>query len=163
MLSVMTMALRDAPQGTLAPFAIAQTPEALRQRLFGAYVQAALRRRGKASGGYTPEQTMTWLGWLARRMKEHGHTLFAVEQLQPGWLAGASSQLGYFAVTRLLGSVSLAVPVLLWKTAPANRLACAILSVVVGLVYGGTDFSFLTPAGFREGCGGRGVFGSCWR
>ncbi|HEX7632655.1 MAG TPA: DUF4062 domain-containing protein [Lacunisphaera sp.] len=78
MLSVMTMAWRNAPAETTAPFAATQTPEELRRRLFEAYVQAALRRRGKASGGYAPEQVINWLAWLARCMKAHGQTLFAV-------------------------------------------------------------------------------------
>jgi len=143
MLSVMTMAWRDAPAGTTAPFATAQTPEDLRRRLFDAYVEAALHRRGKTGSTFLPEQTVGWLSWLARRMKENGLTLFAVEQLQPGWLDGARSQFGYMLITRLLGSLALALPMLFREMPPVIRLACASLAVGVGLVFGVLDFILL--------------------
>ena len=141
MLSVMTMAWREAPAGTTAPFAAAQTPEELRHRLFDAYVQAALRRRGKASGGYPPDQTLTWLTWLARRMKEHGHTLFAIEQLQPGWLDGAWRQFSYFAGSRLLGTSGLVLPFVImagtWKLA----LTLGGLALLTGCYIGAIDYA----------------------
>lgn len=143
MLSVMTMAWRDAPAETTAPFATALSPEDLRRRLFDAYVKAALHRHGKAGSIYTPEQTIGWLSWLARRMKENGLTLFAVEQLQPGWLAGARSQFGYMLITRLLAALALALPMLFREMNPVIRVACASLAVGVGLVFGGLDFTLL--------------------
>jgi len=141
MLSVMTMAWRDVPAADVrAPGAIAI--EERRRQLFDAYVRAALNRRGKATGGYSAEQTVGWLAWLARRMKERGHTLFAVEQLQPGWLDRAGRQFGYFMTTRLLGTVGLALPLLLWKFPLAIKATIAALAVVLGLVMGGLDFGF---------------------
>ena len=156
MLSVMTMAWRDAPAGTMAPFAVAQTPEELRRRLFDAYVQAALHRRGKATGAYPPEQTMRWLGWLAQRMKEHGYTLFALEQLQPAWLDGAWRQFGYFLGSRLLGTLGLALPSLLFRQVEGQQnaaLAVPALGVVAGCYLGVIDFAFARHGwgGFRRG------------
>ena len=150
MLSVMTMAWRDAPATTLAPFAAVQAPEGLRHRLFDAYVQAAMRRRGKATGHHTPGQTIRWLTWLARRMKENGHTLFAVEQLQPGWLGGAGRQFGYFMATRLLGTFALALPFLLWDLPAQGKAHIASLSLMIGGFIGAADYFYSR----REG-GGR--------
>ncbi len=145
MLSVMTMAWRDAPAGTTAPAAPAQKQEERRRQLFDAYVQAALHRRGKASGGYTPEQTIKWLTWLARRMKEQGHTLFALEQLQPGWLDGAWRQFGYFVTSRLLGTVGLLLPFMIFLQVP-NRLGLTLalpgLALLAGCYIGTMDFAF---------------------
>lgn len=152
MLSVMTMAWRDAPAGTTAPFATAQTPEELRRRLFDAYVAAALNRRGKTTGNYTPEQTMTWLTWLARRMKEHGHTIFALEQLQPGWLEGTWRQFGYFLGSRLIGTLGLVLPFLFFVKAGEKQgvaVALPALSLLAGSYLGLVDFAFA-----RHGWGG---------
>lgn len=145
MLSVMTMAWRDAPAGTTAPFAAAKTPEELRRNLFDAYVQAALNRRGKATGAYTPAQTVGWLTWLAQRMKEHGYTLFALEQLQPAWLEGMWRQFGYFLGSRLLGTLGLALPFLLFVNFQKQQsvaVALPALGLLAGCYLGLIDFSF---------------------
>lgn len=152
MLSVMTMAWRDAPAGTTAPFTATRTPEELRRRLFDAYVQAALNRRGKASGGYTPEQTTRWLTWLAQRMQEHGHSLFALEQLQPGWLEGTWRQFGYFLGSRLLGTIGLALPFVFSPQSKEQQGVFSVmlmLGLVAGCYLGVIDFAFA-----RHGWGG---------
>ncbi len=142
MLSVMALAWRG-PAGTTAPFAAAQTAQARRQHLFGAYIDAALARRGKAAGDYEPARIVAWLAWLARRMQEHGQSLFALEQLQPGWIAGGRSQFGYMLVTRLAGCLALVLPILFWKTPLVNRLVCVGLAAGTGLALGVIDFLFL--------------------
>lgn len=152
MLSVMTMAWREAPAGTTAPFAAAQTQEELRRKLFDAYVQAALNRRGKTTGGYPPEQTTRWLTWLAQRMKEHGHTLFALEQLQPGWLEGTWRQFGYYIGSRLLGTLGLALPFLFFpqpKGGGSVAIALPALGLLAGCYLGVIDFAIA-----RHGWGG---------
>ena len=141
MLSVMTMAWRDAPEGTTAPFAASRTPEELRRSLFDAYVQAALKRRGKAISPFSPEQTVRWLTWLAQRMKEHGHTLFALEQLQPGWLDGMWRQLGYYLTSRVLGAVGVVLPFLFAKQTGLERLGMVGLSLAAGGYLGLIDFA----------------------
>ncbi|MEJ1971749.1 MAG: DUF4062 domain-containing protein [Lacunisphaera sp.] len=140
MLSVMTMAWGHASAGVRGP--ITGTIEERRQQLFAAYVQTALNRRGKSAGGYSTEQTVDWLSWLARRMKEHGHTLFAVEQLQPDWLGSAGRQFGYFMATRLLGMFGLLVPFLLWNHPLKLKVALGFLAGGLGLAMGGIDFGF---------------------
>ncbi len=149
MLSVMAMAWRDAP--AMAVRDQSETPiEERRRQLFDAYVQAAMSRRGKTTGGYTVEQTVKWLTWLACRMKENGHTLFAVEQLQPGWLDGARRQFGYFLTTRLLGTIGLALPFLFLKIPVVAKVMVAGVSLALGGFMGAVDFGFA-----RDGWGGR--------
>lgn len=141
MLSVMTMAWGNVPAGDVHEKSNG-TIEERRRQLFEAYVQAAINRRGKSSGGYTAGQTVGWLSWLARRMKEHGHTLFAVEQLQPDWLGSAGRQFGYFMATRLLGTVGLLLAFLFWNYPLGTKVAIALLATALGLVMGGIDFGF---------------------
>jgi hypothetical protein len=148
MLSVMTMAWGNVPAGDVRGQSTG-TIEERRRQLFEAYVQAAINRRGKSSGGYSAGQTVGWLAWLARRMKEHGHTLFAVEQLQPAWLETSRQQFGYFMATRLLGTIGLALPFLLADIALRPKLTLAVLSLLIGLAIGGVDYGFA-----RRGWGG---------
>jgi DNA polymerase III delta prime subunit len=141
MLSVMTMAWGNAPAGGLHAQSIG-TMEERRRQLFEAYVQAAIHRRGKSSRGYAAPQTISWLAWLARRMKEHGHTLFAVEQLQPDWLGSKGRQLGYFMATRLMGTLGLALAFLFWNHLIETKVAIALLATGLGFAMGGIDFGF---------------------
>ncbi len=143
MLSVMALAWRDAPVADAA----AASPEERRRQVFEAYVQAVLKRRGKAAGVHPPERTLHWLGWLAGRMKVHDQTLFTLEQLQPTWLPGAASQLGYFLTTRVLATTALGLPMLTWKTSWSNRLMCLALAAGLGLVYAAIDREFARRGG----------------
>ncbi len=148
MLSVMTMAWRDAPAIPVKEQG-GDTIEERRRQLFDAYVQATMKRRGKASGGYSAELTIKWLTWLARRMKENGHTLFALEQLQPGWLDGTWRQLGYFLASRLMGAAGLVLPFLFLKLQGDTKALVAGLSLVTGSYIGIIDFALA-----RHGWGG---------
>jgi DNA polymerase III delta prime subunit len=142
MLSVMTMAWRGTEE-TVAPGVEAGTPAQIRRQLFSAYVAAALNRHGKVASDYAPDRTIAWLAWLARRMKENGLTLFALEHLQPGWLPGAGSQLGYMLITRSLGTIALVLPMLAWPMDSVSRLFCLGLAVATGLGLGLLDFMLL--------------------
>jgi DNA polymerase III delta prime subunit len=149
MLSVMTMAWRDAPAAAVAGPA-GDTPEERRRQLFDAYVQAALHRRGKATGGFTSAQAVHWLAWLAQRMQAHGQTIFAVEQLQPGWLGSAGQRLGYFLATRLLATIALVAPFLAWPSPLGTKGLLAGLSALMGVYIGALDFG-LAQWGWKWG------------
>lgn len=99
LLNVMTMAWRDAAVVELG--AGTDSADERRRKIFEAYVQAMVRRPGKAVAEYSPERTVEWLSWLARGMKAQGYTLFALEQLQPGWLPVGVPRVTYYFVTRL--------------------------------------------------------------
>ncbi|MEO8611282.1 MAG: TIR domain-containing protein [Chloroflexota bacterium] len=81
MLSILALAYRGVSAEALAA---ATTPDERRKRLFEAYTDSMLSRRGDAP--YTAAQTKHWLSNLARGMAAHGHTIFFIEGLQPDWL-----------------------------------------------------------------------------
>ncbi len=83
-----------------------------RQRyIFTTYVQRMLERRSMARL-YTKEQTVHWLAYLARQMKQHGQTVFYIERMQPDWLEDQWSRkryphLVYGLIFALIGSLCL--------------------------------------------------------
>ena len=61
----------------------------------------------KGDGAYSRRETLKRLSWLARRLKEHQHTIFLLEELQPSWLANNFQRAVYLVVLCLiLGVVS---------------------------------------------------------
>jgi WD40 repeat protein/DNA polymerase III delta prime subunit len=82
MLSIMTLAYHGKSVDDLLA---AASPVALRQQVFATYVERMLERRG-ASTRYTPQQTNSWLTWLARQLVGHNQTGFYIERMQPDWL-----------------------------------------------------------------------------
>lgn len=55
--------------------------------LFDVYIRRMLS--AGASERFTQGQTVTWLGWLAKTMKEHGQSELLIEHLQPTSLSGS--------------------------------------------------------------------------
>ncbi|TMF41008.1 MAG: NACHT domain-containing protein, partial [Chloroflexi bacterium] len=84
MLSVLTLTYLGTSAEDLL---VASSPQAQRRLVFERYVECALVRRATTSR-YTPQQTIHWLAWLARQMKQQSQTVFYIEQLQPNWLSG---------------------------------------------------------------------------
>lgn len=72
------------------------------QRLFDAYIERMLQRRG-ATQRYLPEQTKRWLIWLSQRMNRASQKVFLIEQLQPSWLQNRTQQILYRCVSLLIG------------------------------------------------------------
>jgi hypothetical protein len=76
------------------------TADQRRARLFDAYVDAMLtRERSQPAPGelaptpvYPRQQTLAWLGWLARGMREHHQTQLRLDRLQPSWLATSAER-----------------------------------------------------------------------
>jgi hypothetical protein len=62
------------------------TAETWCQRLFSTYVHKMLGRRG-ARAPYGEQETIRWLVFLARKMREHNVSVSALENLQKTWLA----------------------------------------------------------------------------
>ena len=60
----------------------------LQQQIWTDYVEHMVERKGDREH-YPLNQTITWLGWLARQMRQHSQTIFYLEQLQPDWLPKA--------------------------------------------------------------------------
>ncbi len=138
MLSVMTMAWRDAPVTAWHAGASA-TMEQRRRQLFDAYVQTALRRKGTRVGGAFDRQVGEILPWLAQQMKQRDQTLFALEQLQPDWLDGARRQYAYFFLTRLMATLGLALPFCLLPVSWTAKLAVLTAGAMAGMVLTAMD------------------------
>jgi DNA polymerase III delta prime subunit len=81
MLWVAMLAYRNAP----AEFAVADTLEQRRTRLFANFVDAMFHRRS-LNTRYTPKQAISWLCWLAATLEWRHHTVFYLEKLHEEWL-----------------------------------------------------------------------------
>jgi NACHT domain len=57
----------------------------LQQQVWTDYVQRMVTRKGDARR-YPLDRTITWLGWLARCMRDHNQTIFFLQGLSPDWL-----------------------------------------------------------------------------
>ncbi|MBN1811154.1 MAG: NACHT domain-containing protein [Anaerolineae bacterium] len=88
MLGIVGLAYSGDPAAGLQ---MAGTIEERQERLFGAYVETMLKRRGE-EGRYVRHQVGRWLAWLARQMVAHGQSVFLLERMQPDWLPGRWQQ-----------------------------------------------------------------------
>ena len=82
MISIMALAYRNKP---IEELRVRGSLDDRRKHLFDTYVQRMFARRG-ASARYTPQQTLSWLVWLARAMVRRSQSIFFIEGLQPDWL-----------------------------------------------------------------------------
>jgi hypothetical protein len=142
MLGVMSLAyadvsLEDVLRGTL------DSIEARRKHLFDAYVERMFKRKG-TDKRYTPEQTVKWLAWLARGMKQRGQSEFLIEQLQPNWLPNLSLQRIYILGSGFIGGLILGViaGLLFVVISARGDIAPAILIAVIFTLFFWAVFSF---------------------
>jgi eukaryotic-like serine/threonine-protein kinase len=132
-----------------------------RRRVLADYVDEMLSRPRAASPApsYSPEQTLRWLAWLARSMRQHSEGVFHLDWLQPSWLPGAAQRrlvtlapavlmvlvgaiVGMLDVV-LAGALPHGVRDLLGPSAsPADRLMAALLGLAAGAVAGGLAATF---------------------
>jgi len=95
MLSIMTLAYRGMSVHDLQPL---ETVDARRKHIFDNYVERMFKPRTHRTipdvsndprlddERFSKEETIHWLSWLAKRMSEHGQTVFLIERMQPDWL-----------------------------------------------------------------------------
>ena len=79
----------------------------LEKQVFASYVERQVEEKGKREGGqarYTLSQTKHWLSFLAGQMRVHNQTTFAVELLQPDWLA-KHAHLSYLSLLGVIGGL----------------------------------------------------------
>ena len=57
----------------------------LREQIWTDYIQRMVDRKGNAEH-YPLHVTQTYLGWLAREMRQHSLTIFSLKELEPDWL-----------------------------------------------------------------------------
>jgi DNA polymerase III delta prime subunit len=116
MLNVLTLAY----QGTsIDRVEAGDSPEVRQRQVFSAYIERMLQRRSGQTR-YSRQETMQWLGWLARQLSEHDQTEFYLERMQPDWLTKGWTRRFYSCVSGgLLGAL---------LTAPVGGVISGLLS-----------------------------------
>ena len=143
MLSIMALVFKDVkgPAFNEAFNAAFDSPASRRKYLFDAYIERMFERRGP-NPGYTTEQTIRWLTWLAQKMVEHSQTVFLIERMEPTWLSTQRHSLTY-----VLGSLPFIVLSIGLYTSLSFGLVCSALTGV------GTEPSDEMIAGLLGGLG----------
>ena len=70
------------------------------QSLFDAYIQKQLHDRNhqgiyRPGAGKTPQQTLHYLCWLAKQLRQRKETEFLIENLQPDWIEVRTKRVSY--------------------------------------------------------------------
>jgi DNA polymerase III delta prime subunit len=122
MLSIMILAYGGMSVHDLQP---PETIDARRKHIFDNYVErmfnprkhrtlldypeiGSTHDRKQDDRRFSKEETIHWLSWLARRMSQHGQTVFLIERMQPDWLPTRAQQIvtvGTAAMVGLLGGL----------------------------------------------------------
>lgn|GEM_PF-2886295 len=102
------LTVRTFENMTDAEFPQFETVEKRREFLFDKYIDRMfnLREKRKPRVIASKKQTLFWLGWLAKRMKENNQVLFPVESIQPNWVRGFFSRAIYHLVAMFAFNVS---------------------------------------------------------
>ncbi len=100
MLSMMIMVYQNLSSERIGA---AASEEVVRQYLFATYVKHMFERRGM-SKNFSPEQTIKWLAFLAKTMKEHHQTTLFLEQIDGSWLPTPNLQRWSLISLRVMGA-----------------------------------------------------------
>jgi hypothetical protein len=138
-LAILTLSCQDQEQ---APLPQSGLPAIHNQQLFDIYIARMFQRRG-AGSSYTPQQTIRWLGWLARTLPRQAQSSFFIERLQPNWLSTRRQQRTYGALEGLLAGVA---------TGLCAGLFYGVVSGTVSTPLGG-PITLLVGAVLRTGAG----------
>ena len=85
MLNIITVAYKDKSPAELLK---RQSSTERYQQIFQTYVEHMLQRHPALTStlSHTPQELISWLSSLARKMMLHGQVVFYIEQLQPEWI-----------------------------------------------------------------------------
>jgi eukaryotic-like serine/threonine-protein kinase len=98
-LHVVTLAYHGRPAPALYAHGSLEQRQAW---LWDAYIKRMFEQRPlDPACGYTAEQALSWLTWLARELHEHAQTEFHLDRLAPDWLPTAGQQRRVEAVAGL--------------------------------------------------------------
>ncbi|MEM6251294.1 MAG: NACHT domain-containing protein [Cyanobacteria bacterium P01_D01_bin.156] len=111
-LSIMSLAYQDE---SFDKFSQIDSGESFRRRLFDAYIERMLERRGTTKDKYFNSSTKRWLTWLAQHMVESSQTIFLIEQMQPSCYGERLQRIQY------------------------HRESALIIGIFVGLLFGFSD------------------------
>jgi eukaryotic-like serine/threonine-protein kinase len=126
------------------------SPKVRRKQIFRLYVEQMFQRKGTMPS-FRKGKTVTWLSWLAGKMKEQSESVFLVEGLQPGWLGTRAQRLAYGTVVAL--SVGLVFGAIYALGSPGGKLRAGLISgvgMLVGVALGCWSESPLRN-GFKSG------------
>src|SRR5215813_14570823 len=101
---------------------LSQRDALLRQQVWTDYVQRMVERKRNMQH-YSSYQTIMWLGWLARQMRDHNQTAFYLEQLQPDWLTKRQKSFYRLSIGPFFGLV-------------VGLVVGLVAGLVAGLVFG---------------------------
>lgn len=138
MLNVLTSAYRCQSAETLKA---SGSVEMRRRQVFALYVESMLKRR-KPARGYSLQQSIHWLAYLARQMKCRDQTAFYLEHMQFDWLpCKRLQQLCYGGFIGVWAGLLSGVQVGLIARSLGNKVIEALLiipciALVVGLIAG---------------------------
>jgi hypothetical protein len=148
MLSVVALAYQGQSEAEVrAPGPL----EERRAHLFAAYTRAMFERRTKPIK-YTREQTIRWLGWLARSLMHTDQSDFYVEWLQPDWLPSHAQQRIMTVVLILFSALVFGFVfglggALGGSKQPSGLGGGFVFGLVVGLIFAlFNDLDHITPA-----------------
>jgi serine/threonine protein kinase/DNA polymerase III delta prime subunit len=105
-----------------------------REQIFATYAERMLKRRS-ARSRYGPQQTIHWLSYLARQMKQQSQTVFYIERMQPAWLQKKWQRRLYYAL--VTGPIcGLLVGLETLGSSWSLPLTVLMIALVVGLLFG---------------------------
>lgn len=97
MLNVLALAYTDA---SLEDLPHGGSVEQQQRMIFDRYIECMVKRKGDLKS-YPLPKTISWLGWLARQMRDHNQTVFYLEHLQPDWLTSIQCRTYLWRAVRL--------------------------------------------------------------
>lgn len=106
-LSIMCLAYQGAsPALSGSP----RSPDSTRRQIFDAYIERMFSRRGRAQAPYSVMRMMSWLCWLARRMREQSMVVLSIDEIQPTLLDSSRARLVYLVASRFAVAAAFALP-----------------------------------------------------
>ena len=126
MLNIMTLAY----QGISITELPGMTLEEHRQHLFDKYVQRMFERR-VAKHSYSKDQSIYWLSWLAKKLKERSQTVFLIERMQPNLLPKNLYRLYVLFSLLTLTGIGWFVAIYVIKTIPPQKTIISLSLIIV--------------------------------
>lgn len=138
MLSIMSLACEGASKETLVADQVSSLTMR-REHIFKLYVDRMFERKGSSGKAFSKAESIGWLSWLARKMREQSRSVLLVEELQPGWLSSTRQRLAYEAMTALGVGVIVGLVVGLcegfyWGLTRAQNTSLDMIQIPVGAI-----------------------------
>ncbi|MGR8953070.1 MAG: TIR domain-containing protein [Gammaproteobacteria bacterium] len=132
MLNIMSIAYQPANQNSL--IAERSSLEARRAQIFDTYVDTVFQRKESLQQIFSRDQVMSWLMWLARKMRENSQSSFFIEDLQPIWLDSWKQRIAYREVSSLNFGVIVGIVSILVALSENEPKTEPILDPMYGLI-----------------------------